>query len=112
MATYEELFKMQSDDSFRNRVFVGITVSADIIRSGGDTTEDFSQEAGAHEARAAWVKNARAYRPGDELVKTFVSAMVAANKGLTLAQIQGASDENIQTAVNKVVDILAAGEAV
>ena len=110
MATYTELYDLNQNDTMKNKVYAAITIAADLVRNGDDTTTDFDQTAGAHDARFAWVKNASAFLPSPGLVQKFWNAMLAANESASVAVITGASDSSIQTNVNKVVDILANGE--
>lgn len=113
MATYDELYDLLNNDAMRNKVRVAITEAADRIRSGDDDAAPFSQAAGAHDARTAWVKNKDAFNPSGDTVQRFWNAMLAAQTaGTSVATITGASDNSIQSNVDAVVDIFASGESV
>ena len=98
MATYTELYDFISDDGFRNKVRVAVAVAAQAKLAAATPVA----------ADVAW---ASAAISGDAETDKALRAVLAANKDLTVAQIQGATDAGLQTAVDNVVDglILAYG---
>lgn len=98
MATYTELYAIDADDEFKNRVAVAVYVAAQAILV----------EATPDAARTAWALNA-IQDPG-QTAKRIARLIVAANKTATVSQILSATDEAIQTNVDEVIDgLVAAG---
>jgi len=98
MATYQELFNLRGDGELRGKITIAITVAIDTIRTETSSTN-------GHATRITWAEKAL----GEldlEASKTLM-VLLAANKGLTVAQIKGASDSSIQGNVDSVVNILA-----
>ena len=93
MATYSEIRNLFNNSDFRNKIEVATVVYAQSIMSGTPTA-----------AQKAWVASVLAV-PVTEAVKISL-AVLAANKGLTTAQILGASDSDIQTQVDIIAPIL------
>lgn len=100
MASYTELFDLIQDSDLRNKVAVAVGVAADTIRVEDAGTAN-------HANRVIWAKGAFS-DPMAEAEK-MLWAVVSANSGQTIANIQGASDVSIQTNVDAVVDIFADG---
>lgn len=99
MATYAELLQAEQDAALNNRVRVAIVVAAELIRL--ETT-------GSNLAnRKAWAKEAFIDPFGKS--KQMLWAVLAQNRAATLAQIVGADDATVQTAVNAAVDAFATG---
>jgi hypothetical protein len=92
MATYIELFDLRSNDSLRNKVAVAVAVKADGIIG----------EASPTAARLQWAQDALA-SPGGQVSMAY-NAVLAANKGATVAAITGSSDSAIQTNVDAAID--------
>lgn len=106
MATYIELRGLYGDESLSKKIEVAVAIAAQKIASGGDTGAPFDQAAGKHDLRIKWAQAAimNTARVSENVLKL----VLAANNTLTVAQINGASDAAIQTAVESVVDALAA----
>ena len=100
MATYTELFNQGSDSAFRNKVSVAVCVAADGIRVEDVATAN-------HANRLIWAK--RALENPRTVAENMHFAILVANKDLTVAQIQGASDVAIQSNVDACVDVFAQG---
>ena len=99
MATYEELFILHSDnDPLLQKITVANWIAADIIRLEVDTTPN-------HANRLTWA--AGVLLGGVSSAQQMLNAVLAQNRALTVAQINGASDSDIQTAVNAAVDLVA-----
>jgi len=93
MATYTELRNLFSDDALRNRLDVAAVVAANTLLGGTPTAAD--------QGWAAAVFS----NPRNEGQKAFM-AVLAANKDLSVAAIQGATDAAIQSNVDAVVPSL------
>lgn len=93
MATYTELRDLFSDDTLQNRVDVATMIAANNLLGGTPTA-----------AEQSWAANVFA-NPRGESTKAY-RAVLATNNGLTVAQITGATDAALQTAVDSVVDTL------
>lgn len=98
MASYTELRNLFSDDAFKNKVDIATVIAANNLLSGTPTT-----------AQQVWA--AKVFDSPRSESKKALMAVLAENSGLTTAQILGASDANIQTAVDGVVDALVAANA-
>lgn len=100
MATYAELFDLRADSALRNRIAVACVVAAEAIRSEDAATAN-------HANRLLWAKAVFANPVGE--AERMLWAVLAANKALSEAQIKGASDAAVQTAVNAAVNVFATG---
>lgn len=100
MATYAELYDLRSNSDLRNKVLVACAVAAELIRLEAGATPN-------HANRLLWAK--QVFANPDPVAATMLQAVLAQNRTLTSAQIVGASDAAIQTAVNNAVDVLATG---
>ena len=98
MATYAELYDLRNNDIMLHAVIVAVAVSADQIRLEDIGTFN-------HANRLVWAK--AAFANPLAVGKEVMWAVLAANNALTVAQITSASDAELQTAVDAVVDILA-----
>ena len=98
MASYEELFELQSDSALRNRVAVACAIAADAIRQEPGETPN-------HAARLAWARAAMANPEG--VAQAMLWATRAANAEATIAAIHSATDAQIQAKVDAAVDLLA-----
>lgn len=98
MATYSELLQAAENESLRRKIRVAVVIAAEEIRMEADTTPN-------HVARRTWA--AAAFRnPGAEADR-MLWAVLAQNKDATLLQITGATDVQVQTAVNNAVNVFA-----
>jgi hypothetical protein len=98
MATYEELYDLRNHDVVLHKIVVAVAVAADKIRVEAPGTAN-------HANRVVWA--AEAFTAPQRIGQQVMWAVLAANNALTVAQIEGASDAAIQTAVDAVVDVLA-----
>lgn len=100
MATYAELYNLHNDSGLKNKVAVAVLVAAEAIRiEDGGTTN--------HTNRLIWAASAL-QNPQSEAIRMYWSVL-AANKDLSVAQIQGATDSAIQSNVDAAVDLFATG---
>ena len=93
MATYTELRGLFADDELSNKIDIAIIVSANNLLTGTPTA-----------AQQKWAASVFSSPRGES--KKALMSVLAKNKALTIAQIQGASDAVIQTQVDSVVDSL------
>lgn len=101
MATYDELNAfMSADAGFKTRVRVACIVAAHTIAGEAAGTTN-------HTNRLKWAASVMA-NPDAESTR-MMWFVLAANKSSTIGQIQGATDAQIQTAVNNAVDLFAQG---
>jgi len=100
MATYAELRTASEDSALRLKVQVACIVAAEGIRTEAETVPNNAN-------RLKWAKavfeNPAAY------AERMLWAVLAQNKAATLAQITGATDASVQTAVGAAVDVFATG---
>lgn len=98
MATYKEIFDIQSDDSLRNRISVACLVTAHAISIESDATVN-------HANRVIWAKEV--LNDPTNMATKMLRIALAANKDVTSAQIRAVSDSALQTLVNSSVNVLA-----
>jgi len=99
MATYAELLNIaNTSDGFKQTIKVAVVVACDVIRAEADATPN-------HAARVSWAR--ATLQDPDTAASQMVLAVLAQNRTLTAAQITGASDAAVQTAVNAAVNLLA-----
>jgi hypothetical protein len=96
MATYLELQSASQDAQLRQKIAVACVVAAEAIRIEDPATPN-------HSARIVWARDVYA-APGNAADK-MMWPVLAQNKAATLAQITGASDATIQTAVDAAVAV-------
>jgi hypothetical protein len=100
MATYAELLNLaNTNDALKQKIKMACIVACDVIRAESDATPQ-------HAARLIWAR-ATLSNP-DTAAAQMVLAVLAQNRELTVAQITGAADADVQTAVNAAVNLLAA----
>ena len=100
MATYAELLTASEDSTLNNKMRVAVIIAANTI----------AQEAGAttnHANRMLWAK--AAFKDPASAARSLLWSVLAQNAGATFAQIVGASDATVQTAVNSAIDVFANG---
>lgn len=97
MATYTELFDIRSNTALRNRIAVAVAVKAQAYIDGGAPTAD----------ELTW-SNAAISNPLGE-ADMLMNYVLAANKGQTVSDIEGASDATIQANVDAAVNALVGG---
>jgi hypothetical protein len=94
MATYEELRAMFGNDALRNRIEVAVILKAHAIL----------QEVTPSAARLAWVVTA--FTATETQAVLLLKYALAANAAATVAQITGAADAVLLTAIGAAVDKL------
>lgn len=100
MATYAELITASQSGTLTDKIKVACFIAAEVVRNElGSVTN--------HTNRLIWAKQVFANPEGE--AKRMVWAVLAQNQAATLAQITGASDASVQTAVNAAVDVFATG---
>ena len=99
MATYAELFALSQNGPLKDKVAVACIVAAEIIRTELTSVPN-------HAARLVWAR--KALENPDAVAIAALRAALVQNSGLTVAQINGATDAALQTAVNNAVDLLTA----
>lgn len=100
MATYLQLHDTQSNNELTRRVQTACVIAADTIRAEDGATVN-------HANRLIWAASVFD-DPGAE-AKRMLWAVLAANKDNTVEQITGATDVQIQTAVDNAIDLFATG---
>lgn len=100
MATYAELLTASENDALRQKIRVAVVVAAETIR-----TELSSVPNNAN--RLKWAKSV--FEGPDAVAQRMIWAVLAQNRAATLAQITGASDTDVQTAVDAAVNVFATG---
>lgn len=98
MATYAELVQAFGDNTLRTKIMVACVVAAEGVRTAVVPPTNQAQ-------RLVWAK--RVFENPRAESERMVWAVLAQNSGATLAQITGASDSLVQTAVNAAVDVFA-----
>jgi hypothetical protein len=98
MATYSEIRDLFTLDDLKNKVTTATLISAYNLLSGTPTTSDklYADSVFAN--------------PSQEALKVFM-AVLASNKDNSVAQISGASDAAIQSAVDTVIPFLVDAKA-
>jgi hypothetical protein len=96
MATYAELFNLRSDSALRNKIAVACCVASEAIRVEDSGTAN-------HAGRLTWARGVFA-DPNRESERMLM-AVLAQNRTFTVAEITGAADADIQTAVNNAVNV-------
>jgi hypothetical protein len=100
MATYAELFDLKSNTAFKNKIAVACIVAAEAIRNELTSVAN-------HANRLVWA--ASVFKTPEVESERMLWAVLAANKSATTAQITGATDATIQTAVDNAVNVFAVG---
>lgn len=100
MATYAELLTASENPTLNGKIRVACIIAAEAVRVESGATAN-------HANRLIWAKAVFA-NPLQESQR-MLWAVLAANQGATLAQITGASDSTVQTAVNAAIDVFATG---
>lgn len=97
MATYLEIYILRTDVNLLNRISVAIMVACELVRTESNNVP-------LHQNRIAWAQ--QAVNDPESYATRALALLLAQNKDLTVAQIQGVSDAAIQTAVNSLINIL------
>lgn len=100
MATYIEIFDLASNAALRNRVTIACLVAAQaVVVENASTTN--------HANRLLWAKDVFVDPLG--MGQKMLMACLAANAGLTVAQITSAADAALLTAVQNAINVFATG---
>lgn len=100
MATYFELLTAAENSDLSRRIRVAVIVAAEKIRTESGATPNNAN-------RRAWARET--FLDPDTAAKRIMPAVLAQNRAATLAQIVGANDADVQTAVDAAVDVFATG---
>ena len=95
MATYAELFDLRHDSGLMNKITIAVGVAA----------RDIQTTTSANALRKTWAVAAFADPSGE--AKRMFTAVLVANRTMTVEQIRNATDEAIQTAVDAAVELFA-----
>lgn len=98
MATYAELITASTNATLRDKIRVACVVAAESIRTEQGTVPN-------HANRLAWAKYV--FKRPDDAFQDMLWAVLAQNRASTLAAITGATDAQVQTAVDAAVDVFA-----
>lgn len=98
MATYQELLTAAQSDDLKKKVRVACMIAANAIMTENTATPN-------HAGRLAWARSV--YENPEAIGKKMLWAVIAQNNAVALSAITGASDANVQTAVNAAVDLFA-----
>lgn len=101
MATYTELRGLVNDPTLKDKISVALLIAAEAIRTEDTGTAN-------HANRVKWAK--KVLQDPDGNSDDMLRALLAQNAELSVAQIQGVTDTNLQTAVNNAVNLFADGE--
>lgn len=98
MATFDELLTASANTALINKVRVATFVAATVVMTEGAGVAN-------HTNRMAWAKTVFAdpIAAGEKMMW----AVLGQNRGLTLAQITGAVDSDVLTAVTSAIDVFA-----
>ena len=99
MATYQELYNLRGNSDLINKITVALVIAAEGLIAGTPT-----------DAEKAWILKAIS-NPVSEATRA-TNLILAKNAGLTVAQIEGATDAVIQTQVDAIVPVLTFQQAV
>lgn len=100
MATYDELLQANADTGLVNKVRVAVVVAATNIMLESDTTTN-------HANRLLWAKTV--FSDPAMAGTRMMWPVLAQNRALTLAQLEGAADADVQMAVDAAVNVFAQG---
>ena len=100
MASYSELRQLFADGDLKNKLDVACIIAAETIRTEDAGTTN-------HANRLLWAK--AAFSSPRSVSEQMLMALLAANKDVTVASIQAATDAAIQTKVDAAVDVFADG---
>ena len=98
MATYTELYDLRANSALKNKIAVACILAAEAIRTEAAATPNNAN-------RLVWAK--AVFADPDREAGRMLMAVLAQNSGFTVAQITGATDASIQTAVNNGVNVFA-----
>lgn len=100
MATFAELVTASANAGLVEKIKIATLVAADNIRLEGSGVAD-------HQARVRWA--AKVFTDPDAEATRMIWPVLIQNRTATLAQITGASDATVQSAVNAAAAVVIAG---
>ena len=98
MASYTELLNASGNSELLTKIRVACIIAAEKVR-----TEDIATV--NHAARLVWAK--QVFENPEHESSRMLWAVLAQNRTFTLAQIIGATDATVQTAVDTAIDVFA-----
>lgn len=98
MATLLELLTCRNDDYLTQRVLAATIIAAEDVRTEAPATPN-------HAARMAWAKTV--FENPARAAEAMVWAVLAQNHGASVNQIQTATDQQVQDAVNAAINVFA-----
>lgn len=98
MATYTELYDLHNNSALKNRVSVACIIAAEVVMNEDPGTTN-------HANRLPWAASVLA-GPQVEATRMYW-ALLAANKDMTIDNIQKATDAQVQTQVEAHIDLFA-----
>lgn len=98
MATYAELLQASDNSVLHDKMRVAVIIAAQTVWTEAGTTPN-------HANRLIWAK--AVFASPETEARRMLWSVLAQNSTLTLAQILGASDSDVQTAVNNTIDLFA-----
>jgi len=105
MATYIELRNLINDSLLRNKTAAAVIIAAQGVLDDAANFPTPTADTVLQQDRLAWA--ARAFNNVEGEARKVLMSVLAANKDITVAQITGATDAQLQTNANAVVDLLA-----
>lgn len=100
MATYLELEAIASGNTLRARMTAAVAIQAEVVRTEAGGTVN-------HTNRLVWAKSA--FADPKAMADRMIWAVLAQNAAFTTAQITGATDAALLSAVASAVDVFASG---
>lgn len=100
MATFSELVTASANAGLVEKIKIATLIAADNIRTEAPGVPD-------HLARIKWA--ARVFTSPDTEATRMIWPVLIQNRAFTLAQITGAADASVQTAVDAAVAVVIAG---
>ena len=102
MATYTELAQLFSVSTLKPQVTAAIAIAAQNIANESPSTPN-------HTERFTWAASASSNPSGE--ASRFLIGVLAANNTATVEQIQNATDAQVQTNVDNLIDLFALFDA-
>lgn len=100
MATFAELVTASANAALVEKIKIATLIAADNIRLEGTGAAN-------HQARVRWA--AKVFTDPEAEATRMIWPVLIQNRAATLAQITGASDAAVQTAVDAAVSVVIAG---
>jgi hypothetical protein len=102
MATYVELYTLQSDATLLQRVTSALNISAVTIFEESTATV-------GHDRRVLFAKEITRAPLGDNIQISMLKFLLGKFNAMTVANIQASTDAQIQTAVDAAINLFATG---